>query len=80
MQHMILNKRTRLSHTQHLSLGPKTPSSFISLLAINIVPLDPLDSSFLLVSSNFLATLGTNNIISQDTLDLTKYSLNNNNS
>ena len=38
----------------------KTPSSFMSLLAIHIAPLDPLDSIFLFVSSNPLATLGAN--------------------
>jgi len=62
MQLMILNQRARLTHTQRLSLGPKTPSSFMSLLAIHIAFLDPLDSIFLLVSSNPLATLGANNL------------------
>jgi len=58
--------KTRLTNTQRLSLGPKTPSNFISLLAIHIALLDPLDSIFLLVSLNPLATLGANNLLQFD--------------
>jgi len=65
MQHMILNQKARLTHTQPKS-RTKTPLSFWILLTIHIATLDPLYFILLLVSSNPLATLGANNLLQFD--------------